>query len=88
MKESELTYRDILAKERTLLANERTVLAYIRTFIGMVGSSAALLKIFDVQWARPIAWALLTAAPFVLCLGLYRYYSVNKRLNAEISSME
>lgn len=76
------TLRDKLAMDRTLLANERTFLAYLRTFIGLIGTGFALWKLIDIYWARVISIILLTAAPVVLVIGIYRYYKTGKDLKS------
>ena len=77
-----LTLRDKLAIDRTLLANGRTFLAYFRTFIGLVGTGAALWKLIDIAWAKVISVILLSAAPFVLAVGIYRFLKINNDIQA------
>ncbi|MBQ6372013.1 MAG: DUF202 domain-containing protein [Oscillospiraceae bacterium] len=74
------------AVQRTILANERTVLAYLRTFIGMIGSGAALLKLIDFGWTRPIAVVLIILAPVILITGIVRYINTDRTMHVLINA--
>lgn len=78
MEEDKMKLSDSLAVQRTILANERTVLAHLRTFIGMIGSGAALLKLIDFGWMRPIAVVLIILAPVILITGIVRYINTDR----------
>jgi len=78
--EPKFTVRDLLAFDRTMLANERTFLAYLRTFVGLVASGAALMKLFEFNWAHVFAAVFLVCAPICLLIGIVHYISTNRRI--------
>ncbi len=80
MEEKKFTVRDILAFDRTRLANERTFLSYVRTCIGCIGAGAAMLKLFEVEWASVMAVILLVAGPLVFVWGLIGYIRTRHQL--------
>jgi putative membrane protein len=86
MENNKMKLSDSLAVQRTILANERTILAYLRTFIGMVGSGAALLKLIDFEWTRPIAFILIFLAPVILVIGLFRYFNTARTMQVIMNS--
>ena len=74
--------RDQLALERTRLANERTFLAYIRTGLSLLAASAVLFQFFSTLNAYlAVAWLLVAAGGVVLAVGVWRFYTVRRRLN-------
>jgi putative membrane protein len=84
--DDELTLRDQLALDRTTLANERTFLAYARTAIGLLAGGVALLQLADAAWAVGLGWAALVLSPFVMLLGIRRFWKVRGRLRRVTSS--
>ncbi|CAA0079027.1 Uncharacterised protein [Halioglobus japonicus] len=74
--------RDKLALERTRLANERTFLAYVRTGLSLLAASAVLFQFFSsLNSYILVAWVLAACGLVVLCLGVYRFNDVRKKLN-------
>lgn len=80
MKRSDPELPNLLSLERTYLSIERTLLAYIRTFVGLLAAGAALVKLFDVAWARSSGIALLIISPVVLLFGFWRFVHIHAKL--------
>jgi putative membrane protein len=80
MEKNKLTLTDVLALERTKLANERTFLAYFRTFIVFLSSGFAILKLEVLQEIELVGYLLIGLAPFLLFIGIGRFYYVKKSI--------
>ena len=81
--------RDRLALERTRLANERTFLAYVRTSLSLIAGAAVLFQFFSSEESYVIvAWVLAFLGVVVFGVGVVRFRTVNKELNAEIRGDE
>ncbi len=80
MNEKQLTSRDWLAIERTKLANERTFLAYFRTFIVFLGSGITILKLEFLTELKTFGFILTIISPIVLIIGVFRLFSVKKKI--------
>ncbi len=74
MKNTELSFPDILALDRTNLANERTFLAYFRTFIVFLSSGLAILKLEILEDIKFLGYFLLMIAPLLLIVGIARFF--------------
>ncbi len=74
--------RDMLAADRTRLANERTLLSYIRTAVGFVAAGVGLLYLFDAGAFEAAGLVLVAAAAGTLAIGVTRYRSVARDLDA------
>ncbi len=73
-----------LGIEMTHLANERSFLAYVRTFMVFLSSGVAIMKIeilSDLKW---LAYALLLISPFILMIGIYRFFRVRTMIRAMV----
>jgi len=80
MRDNNLTTTDYLAIERTNLANERTLLAYSRTFIILVSSGFAIIELDFLKEINLLGIVLLSISPFVLALGIIRFFRKRKRI--------
>ncbi|QJP34777.1 DUF202 domain-containing protein [Nonlabens sp. Ci31] len=81
MEKSDLSLTDKLAIDRTNLANERTFLAYFRTFIVFLSSGFAIIKLdilTDIRW---VGFMLISIAPLLFLIGLFRFLYVKKGIN-------
>ncbi len=79
---SQLTLRDVLARDRTVLANERTLLAYVRTGLMLVVTGATLYKLTldDGAWVAFTAAVVVFAGVLLLGVGLWRFNVARKHL--------
>jgi putative membrane protein len=75
-----LILRDDLAIDRTHLANERTILAYFRTSLTCFILGITLIKLFVSKSFNTLGFIFLAAGLFVLVLGFYRYFKIDKKL--------
>jgi len=80
MGNEDLTTSDYLAIERTNMANERTLLAYFRTFIMLVSSGFAIIKIEFLKELNLLGIVLLIISVFVLAFGIFRFFSMKRRI--------
>jgi putative membrane protein len=80
MDNDKLTISDYLAIERTNLANERTLLAYLRTFIILISSGFAIIKLDFLKEINILGIILLSIAPLIFLTGVFRFYSMKKRI--------
>lgn len=80
MDNDKLTTSDYLAIERTNLANERTLLAYLRTFIILISSGFAIIKLDFLREINILGIILLSIAPLVFLIGVFRFYIMKKRI--------
>lgn len=88
MSTDKLSTTDYLAIERTNLANERTLLAYFRTFIILVSSGIAIIKLDFLEEINMLGIVLLSIAPVVLLFGVFRFFSMKKRIEKYYSFEE
>ncbi len=84
LRPSELTLRDVLARDRTVLANERTLLAYLRTGLMLVVAGATLYKLMlnEGAWVPISAFVLVVSGLTVVGIGVVRFNSARKKLAA------
>jgi len=80
MENAKLNVTDLLAIERTRLANERTFLAYFRTFIVFLSSGFAIIKMEMLQEIRTLGNFFLILSPFLLLIGIIRFFYVKRQL--------
>ncbi len=85
MEENKISLTDLLAIERTNMANERTLLAYFRTFIILVSSGIAIVKIDFLNQISLLGIILISLSPLVLTFGVFRYFSLNKKIKSFIN---
>ena len=52
----------------------------------MIGSGAALLKLIDFGWTRPIAVVLIILAPVILITGIVRYINTDRTMHVLINA--
>lgn len=84
MEESKISLADQLAIERTRMANERTLLAYFRTFIILISSGIAIIKLDFLNQINLLGIILISFSPLVLVFGVYRYYSLKRKIKSFI----
>lgn len=72
----ELTYRDVLAVERTALANERTLLSYVRTMIGFIAVGGTMIKLFSEVYLVFTGIFMVILGFIVLIVGVVRFLKV------------
>ncbi len=77
---SEITLRDMLARDRTVLANERTLLAYLRTALGLLGGGVAMLHFLDAPRTTLVGWALVGLSLPVFVFGVWRFFGMRRKL--------
>ncbi|GJJ07156.1 hypothetical protein Clacol_001356 [Clathrus columnatus] len=79
---------------RDHLANERTWLAYVRTSLAIAGTGVALVQLFTIsinddtsrnknslqRAARPLGATTVIIGAIVLCIGIFRYFHVQKSM--------
>lgn len=75
-----LSLTDWLAIERTRLANERTFLAYFRTALALLAGGVTIVRLDAFQDVRWLGYAFLVLAPLVFLVGLWRLFSVKRRI--------
>lgn len=75
-----LSLSDWLAIERTRLANERTFLAYLRTALALLAGGVTIVRLDAFQDVRWLGYAFLVLAPLVFLVGVWRLFSVRRRL--------
>ncbi len=76
MKETKYSLNEQLSVEMTNLSNERTFLAYRKTFMVLLSSAIVILKILSDL--KLMAYALLVVTPFILIIGIVRFFQVKK----------
>ncbi|TDB66926.1 YidH family protein [Arundinibacter roseus] len=79
--ENPLSLADWLAIERTKLANERTFLAYFRTSFALLAGGITIIRMDIFRDISLFGFVCLVLAPLVFFTGMWRYYSVKKRID-------
>lgn len=78
----DLTYRDILAIERTALANERTLLSYIRTMIGFIAVGGTMIKLFTEKYLIYTGLFMVILGFVILLIGVFRFIKIHMLLDS------
>lgn len=80
--QSNLILRDELAIDRTLLANERTLLAYFRSGLTLILAGLSFMHFSENARLFLIGQCLLPCGLIVFSLGYFRYFKMNRRIQA------
>ncbi len=83
-----LSLSDWLAIERTHLANERTFLAYFRTALALLAGGVTILRLDAFRDVRWLGYILMVLAPLVFLIGIWRLFSVKRRIERRHQAIE